>query len=154
MSNWITHIHTVRDARGRRVVLYDPRSLPASDDPLLRGHKHNLHALAREQAGYRKGFFVGCAFLAVVIVGQGIVVPLRQGKTEWFVVGVVLGLTVLVTAFMRIRSTGISRHVVAEMLAQRHCPSCAYNLAGLDSSSDGLITCPECGSAWPMAQDC
>ncbi len=30
------------------------------------------------------------------------------------------------------------------------CPSCAYNMDGVEPESDGCTVCPECGAAWRL----
>ncbi|NRA56879.1 MAG: hypothetical protein HRU13_02000 [Phycisphaerales bacterium] len=43
------------------------------------------------------------------------------------------------------------RQEAAERMAARGCcPSCEYELHGLDAQDDGATTCPECGAAWSV----
>lgn len=59
-------------------------------------------------------------------------------------------------AWMGIGSLWVSRarrrhhagRIVATMLAEGRCASCAYVLAGLGAAEDGLVGCPECGARW------
>jgi hypothetical protein len=36
------------------------------------------------------------------------------------------------------------------MLHRGQCPSCGYELSSLPPRGDGLVECPECGSAWKL----
>jgi hypothetical protein len=43
-----------------------------------------------------------------------------------------------------------SRRTVRVMLDEVLCPTCAYDLRGTPTQSDGVAVCSECGSAWQM----
>ena len=40
--------------------------------------------------------------------------------------------------------------IVRELLRERRCASCAYDLGSSAAQADGRTVCPECGAAWVM----
>ncbi len=45
------------------------------------------------------------------------------------------------------------RTIISAMLAERRCPSCAYDLTNSEADERGLTTCPECGAAWIVPEE-
>jgi len=43
-----------------------------------------------------------------------------------------------------------AQSVVRAMTRSGLCPSCAYNIQGVDPETDGCTVCPECGAAWRL----
>jgi len=44
--------------------------------------------------------------------------------------------------------TATEIQIVAAMLSEERCPSCAYHIGRVDPEADGCTVCPECGGAW------
>ncbi|MBY0260721.1 MAG: hypothetical protein K2Q20_00155 [Phycisphaerales bacterium] len=60
-----------------------------------------------------------------------------------FVAGSIIGNVIL---YRPVR--GRVPQIRAALLAERLCPSCAYDLAKSPRDPNGLTMCPECGAAW------
>jgi hypothetical protein len=69
--------------------------------------------------------------------------------------GLVTGLAVGMTTMAIVQGARVKARVqdaVRQCLGRRLCPSCGYDLAGLEAGADGCTVCPECGAAWRLAQ--
>jgi hypothetical protein len=64
-----------------------------------------------------------------------------------------LALLSIWVALTRKRHLPPAQHVelARALLAERHCPSCAYSLADTAPDDRGHTICPECGAAWKLA---
>lgn len=94
-------------------------------------------------------------FLALAAYQLGVMVyALTFGQPPWMVIASQLttaafciGLAVL----YRFSIPRVERElIVAAMLAERRCASCAYDLSVAPPDSDGRTTCSECAAAWAM----
>jgi len=95
---------------------------------------------------------LGRIVTVLVSVAIGTVAGMRIAS-EQVVVGAALlaiasGLSI---ASVVVPSMAARAHERARREAARHldaCPSCEYDLRGLDAEPDACIVCPECGAAW------
>ena len=151
-----------KDARGRTVTLLDPYVLH-----LLRRHEiipaETLRAITEEVGpGVTKRRYLAfwaCPICVVLFFGVVVIRKLVIGvglhfdaveRLLW-----PLNLTLMsVGAFMMWRSARAIRfkRVRSVMLQHRRCPHCGYDLRGLPTDpGDQATVCPECGSAWKLA---
>ena len=154
-----TGFNTVLDHRGRERSLFTatgspggradlPRDklrryrraavLPAADFSYLAAGPLELFILL---PGWVIGFFAVRSYL----IHDLPMALFMAGPALWVIVRAAL----LGTKRSRVQAR--ANTVVATMLKDRHCPSCAYPLEGLrPDSDDGCIVCPECGGAWRL----
>jgi len=151
----------VRDAHGKVVTLLDPYALH-----LLRRHDvipaEPLATIARE-AGFGlpkwqfRGFAVCVAAFSVCIVFliiwklvrgaplERVELVLWPANLAFFALGAI--------QFWRSGRRARLQQVHAIMLERRRCPHCGYDLRGLTANpGDHATICPECGSAWRLAE--
>jgi hypothetical protein len=64
-------------------------------------------------------------------------------------VALVQGLVALTRRFRMPRAD--EREIQRAFLAEHRCPTCAFPLESLAPDSQGVVTCPECGSSWGVA---
>jgi hypothetical protein len=145
----------VRDDRARPVALYrldlrwrrpgDQRELPG---PVFACIRSRLLSITTHGMGAHPVPML----LLLAFFGYMAYFNFRRARSGWDLVWpplvmVVIGAFSIVTYRRRIPE--IDRSAIArELVAERRCASCAYDLSQTGSSEDGLTTCPECGAAW------
>ena len=150
----------IRDARGRVTPLYRVdrairQSIGAGELPEPVFERVRARLLAQTRAG------MGSRPLTLVLVAAAYVGIYLWMRTQPsmpaanIVGGVMLGVAALVLLSAWIYRYRIPRArreaIAAALLAERRCPSCAYDLAGAPPAA-GHVACPECGATWRLAQ--
>lgn len=99
---------------------------------------------------WRHAGIIGTGLFAIVLLAPGWMwlasvrsLPVYAGIPGLWLVSLLVGLC-LKAMIDRLHAP----HVRAALLAERLCPSCAYDLVNTPRDPDGLTTCPECGAAW------
>ncbi len=149
---WLKPI-PVLDDRGRGVHLFELRqaAVTSKSDPVLYDVAWRVSVMAQQQAhknitiGYAVRF--GSVFILVSAVALSIAgltwVP-GWMKSLPIPIGLIIGMTWV----SRWHRSNNAQRVVNAMLAYGRCASCGYALAGMEVDPEGVIQCPECGSAW------
>lgn len=135
----------VRLYRLDQTVLAAGRTADLSDAAFARIRER---LLAQRKHGFGRGpvLFLVIAGFVLANIALGLVAGAR-----WWTWGLlaVLGIFLFRAATYRYRIPRVGREsVIAAMLAERRCASCAYDLSATAPDPDGLATCPECGAAW------
>ena len=147
----------VPDGRGRSVSVYRLDRYTLGEDrsetlprPVFERMKAGL--LTQSQAGMRWTPLV--TFLMGVYCAWNFLRSTSAATWlgfDWLQLGLAL-LFMWGAVVFRFRIPKVSRQTIAAaMLAERRCPSCAYDLSATDPDPDGLTTGPECGAAWKLS---
>ncbi|GMV25130.1 MAG: hypothetical protein AMXMBFR58_11610 [Phycisphaerae bacterium] len=99
------------------------------------------------------------AVLIAVAAGVVAAVVLAAANLGPIVIALVLFSPIAATWIMLVATSLVSAsewfgresvRVRAAMLMEGRCPSCDYDLSGVEPSADGCTVCPECSAAWAM----
>jgi DNA-directed RNA polymerase subunit RPC12/RpoP len=150
----------VKDARGQPVTLLDPYALN-----LLRRHDvipaEALASIA-DKVGFglprwqRRAYFA----LVMIVLGNGVFLLIWKAirRSGFDALGCILGslgvaaFAISAIMFWRGGRQARAKLVCAIMLKHLRCPHCGYDIRGLPANTeDGATVCPECGSAWRLA---
>ena len=146
----------IRDHRERPVPLYRLdqrwRQPGAGTDlplPVCAGMRALLLTHTRHGMGARPwAILILAAFYAAMLwqfAGRG------MPRVSAWLMGCAVGVMVLAALTYGRRIPKAGRDAIArELLAERRCPSCAYDLSATTPAPDNLTTCPECGAAWRL----
>ena len=73
---------------------------------------------------------------------------MNRGRDIWgFAVATAVFILMLTAVLATARLRG-RKQIIAVMLSEKRCASCAYDLSTAAHDERGLTTCPECGAKW------
>lgn len=92
------------------------------------------------------GVAIGLIWLVAAV---WILRTLGAGLPGWVFPAAVFGMLLVVERVVhRVRVGRVREHAAGVILEEGLCPSCGYNLHGIEKDVDGRVVCPECGAAW------
>jgi hypothetical protein len=138
----------IRDDRGNRVEAWSPKRAMQGDET----DQRLVQLFGAVTASMRKPVLDAAAGLAVaILVIVAISVFGLNAYGQYFSYAFVLGVFGAMVALQRARRGKVTAVMSRTLLSEHRCPSCAYDLAGLNPQ-DGLTVCPECLSAWRLPE--
>lgn len=145
---------TIRDHRGKRLPMFSLSSHGAR-------HAGDFSAAEFEKLRNRLGDSASLDFLVngwvlfatVLVAGAGMSFRIVQGRNAGWSVAAFVAVALAAFLARRMVPAANSRTLIAAMLEQRRCPSCAFPLDQVQQAPDRCVTCSECGGAWIIPTD-
>lgn len=141
---------TVTDDAGTPIRILNPAGVadwPMAGDPRIDALAIRMRAT--QSLSSIQNMMLGSVLVLVFAAGVLVLPRLLPGWPQWAYMLTLMGAIMAVNpVYSRLRIAMAAQSLMRLLIEEGICPSCGYNLHGLDKDDRGHIRCPECSAQW------